>query len=245
MKLNTSFHMFVKWTEVAQSCPTLCDPMDTRLLRPWDFLGKSTGVDCHFLLQGIFLTQGSNPDLLRCGQTLYRLSHHLPIMFPSHEMPVQFFCPLFYGVVFFLLISLSFLYIKASHFVVGYLCCKYLLPVCAWFLCSCNEASGWRDIPVITWHSLLTLPSGVSPHALSQPSCLVWASAPGLCCFPIWPTFFSSILSQNTRPAPLTDSFPFPCESWGPTQMPPPTGSLLRLPQKSEWNLSFPPLFWL
>ena len=28
----------------------------TRLLRPWDFLSKSTGVGCHFLLQGIFLT---------------------------------------------------------------------------------------------------------------------------------------------------------------------------------------------
>ena len=37
---------------VAQSCPTLYDPMDTRLLHPWDFLGKSTGVGCHFLLQG-------------------------------------------------------------------------------------------------------------------------------------------------------------------------------------------------
>ena len=39
------------------------------------FPGKSTGVDCHFLLQGIFLTQGSNPDLLHCRQTLYCLSH--------------------------------------------------------------------------------------------------------------------------------------------------------------------------
>ena len=39
-------------SEVAQSCPTLCDPMDTRLLYPWDFLGKSTGVGCLFLLQG-------------------------------------------------------------------------------------------------------------------------------------------------------------------------------------------------
>ena len=47
----------------------------TRLLCPWDFLGKSTGVSCHFLLQGIFLTQGSNPGLLHCRQTLYRLSH--------------------------------------------------------------------------------------------------------------------------------------------------------------------------
>ena len=31
----------------------------TRLLCPWDFPGKNTGVGCHFLLQGIFLTQGS------------------------------------------------------------------------------------------------------------------------------------------------------------------------------------------
>ena len=40
-------------SEVAQSCPTLSDPhglQPTRLLRPWDFLGKSTGVGCHFLL---------------------------------------------------------------------------------------------------------------------------------------------------------------------------------------------------
>ena len=34
----------------------------------------NTGVGCHFLLQGIFLTQGSNPGLLHCRQTLYRLS---------------------------------------------------------------------------------------------------------------------------------------------------------------------------
>ena len=39
------------------------------------FSGKSAGVDCHFLLQGIFPTQESNPGLPHCGQTLYRLSH--------------------------------------------------------------------------------------------------------------------------------------------------------------------------
>ena len=39
------------------------------------FPGNSTGVDCHFLLQGIFLTQGSNPGLPHCRQTLNRLSH--------------------------------------------------------------------------------------------------------------------------------------------------------------------------
>ena len=47
----------------------------TRLLGPWDFPGKNTGVGCHFLLQGIFLTQGSNPGLPHCRQTLYHLSH--------------------------------------------------------------------------------------------------------------------------------------------------------------------------
>ena len=47
----------------------------TRLLRPWDFPGKSTGVGFHLLLQGIFLTQGSNPGFLHCRQMLYHLSH--------------------------------------------------------------------------------------------------------------------------------------------------------------------------
>ena len=36
----------------------------TKLLCPWDYPGKNTGVGCHALLQGIFLTQGLNPRLL-------------------------------------------------------------------------------------------------------------------------------------------------------------------------------------
>ena len=47
----------------------------TRLLHPWNFPDKSTGVGCHFLLQGIFPTQGSNLGLLHCRQMLYHLSH--------------------------------------------------------------------------------------------------------------------------------------------------------------------------
>ena len=50
-------------------------PWTVAYLCPWDFPGNSTGVDCHFLLQGIFPTQGSNPGLLHCRQTLYHLSH--------------------------------------------------------------------------------------------------------------------------------------------------------------------------
>ena len=39
-------------------------PPGLRLLCPCNFSGKNTGVGCHFLLQGIFPTQGSNPCLL-------------------------------------------------------------------------------------------------------------------------------------------------------------------------------------
>ena len=46
-----------------------------RLHCPRDSPGKNTGVGCHFLLQGIFLTQGSNLYLLHCRQILYCLSH--------------------------------------------------------------------------------------------------------------------------------------------------------------------------
>ena len=37
----------------------------TSLLSPQNFPSKNTGVGCHFLLQGIFLTQGLDPHLLR------------------------------------------------------------------------------------------------------------------------------------------------------------------------------------
>ena len=36
-----------------------------RLFCPWNFPGKNTGEDCHLLLQGIFLIQGSNLYLFR------------------------------------------------------------------------------------------------------------------------------------------------------------------------------------
>ena len=47
----------------------------TRLLCALNFPGKHTGVGCHFLLQGIFLTQGLNPGLPHCRLILYHLSH--------------------------------------------------------------------------------------------------------------------------------------------------------------------------
>ena len=47
----------------------------TRLHCPWDSPGKNTGVGCHFLLQGTFLTQGSNPCLLNWQADSLPLSH--------------------------------------------------------------------------------------------------------------------------------------------------------------------------
>ena len=47
----------------------------TKLLGPWGFPGKNTGVGCRFLLQGIFSSQGSNTALPHCRWVLYPLSH--------------------------------------------------------------------------------------------------------------------------------------------------------------------------
>ena len=59
----------VRACSAAQSCPTLCDPMD------YSLSGSSAHgilqariLEFHFLLQGIFLTQGSNPCLLHLLQ---------------------------------------------------------------------------------------------------------------------------------------------------------------------------------
>ena len=49
---------------VAQSCPTLCDPMGGSLPGSsvhGDSPGKSTGMGCHALPQGILPTRGLNP----------------------------------------------------------------------------------------------------------------------------------------------------------------------------------------
>ena len=62
---------------VIQLCLTLWPSglQPTRFLCLWDFPGKDTGVVFHFLLQGIFPTQGLNLGLLYCRQILHRLSY--------------------------------------------------------------------------------------------------------------------------------------------------------------------------
>ena len=57
--------------KLLQSCLTLCRLQPARLLCPWDFPDKNTGVGCHALLHGIIPTMGWNPGLLHCRQILY------------------------------------------------------------------------------------------------------------------------------------------------------------------------------
>ena len=66
----------VKWSEsysvVFETVGTL---QPHGLYSPWNSPGQNVGVDSLSLLQGIFLTQGSNPDLPHCRKILYQLSH--------------------------------------------------------------------------------------------------------------------------------------------------------------------------
>ena len=74
----------------AQSRLTLCNPMVCNPPGSFEheiFPGENAGLGCHFLLQRIFPTQGSNPGLLRCRQMLYRLSHQVQLL--GQEDPLE------------------------------------------------------------------------------------------------------------------------------------------------------------
>ena len=65
-------------------------PQAARLLCPWNFPGKHTWAGCHFLLQGIFLTQGSNPCLLHL---LHWQADSLPFAPPGKpDLPITSTC---------------------------------------------------------------------------------------------------------------------------------------------------------
>ena len=74
---------------VAQLCPTLMDWSPTDASVHGDSPGKNSGVNCHGLFQGIFPTQGSNPNLLHCRWILYCLSHQGSPCCPEEEPEAQ------------------------------------------------------------------------------------------------------------------------------------------------------------
>ena len=63
-----------KWSE---SRSVMSDSLRSHgLYSPWTSPGWNTGMGSLFLFQGIFPTQGLNPDLPHCRRILYQLSHH-------------------------------------------------------------------------------------------------------------------------------------------------------------------------
>ena len=70
-------HMFTCYGLVSKSCPTLETPWNIACQAPlsMEFSRQEYWSGLPFLLQGIFLTQESNPRLLRCRQILYQLSY--------------------------------------------------------------------------------------------------------------------------------------------------------------------------
>ena len=63
---------------VTKSCSTLWDPVNCSppgTHYPWDFPGRNSGMHCHFLLQGIFPTKGSNLLLLHWQEDPLPQSH--------------------------------------------------------------------------------------------------------------------------------------------------------------------------
>ena len=66
-------HYATEKVKVTQPCPALCNPMDYTV--HGILQAGRLGVGSLSLLQGIFLTQGSNPGLPHCRQTLYHLSY--------------------------------------------------------------------------------------------------------------------------------------------------------------------------
>ena len=96
------FYIFKQLEKQKCSCSVMSDSLQphglypARLLHPWDFPGKNSVVGCHFLLQGIFTTQGSNPGLPHCRWTPYHLSHQgslMSIFIPLVKLFAQGYLP--------------------------------------------------------------------------------------------------------------------------------------------------------
>ena len=160
----------------ARLCPTLCSPhglQPSRLLGPWGSLGKNARVGCHFLLQGMFPTQGLNLCLLHWQVESLPLlppgkpqnthtnlhSHHQCTRVPFFPHPWQdLISPVFLiiailrGVKWYLivvLICISMILVMLNNF-------SYTDHFCALFECICNFRS-WYSLPVFEYFKLIEI----------------------------------------------------------------------------------------
>ena len=140
---------------------------------PWYFPGKNTGMGCHFLVWGIFLTQEWNlrllPHLLHCRQVLYwwatfsnmLLSEKLPFTFLQGRFPGNKFSQ-FCLTVFLLhlwgissldielwLGSMSCLLFRVFRFSVYFVINKNIVKV------KCQNSGYWYDKASFPWINVL------------------------------------------------------------------------------------------
>ena len=76
--LGSDLHITCEWVKLGRHVRLFATPWTIAYQAPpsMAFSRQNTGMGCHYLHQGIFLTWGWNLDLLHCGQTFYPLSHH-------------------------------------------------------------------------------------------------------------------------------------------------------------------------
>ena len=110
---SLSSFIFMK-VKVAQRCPTL---QPRELYSPWNSPGQNIGVGSPSFLQGIFPSQGSNPDLPHCKWILYQL---------SHLWVVTFIKRLFNSSLLFAIMVVSSAYLRVLIFLL-----EILTPACA------------------------------------------------------------------------------------------------------------------
>ena len=146
--------------KLLQLYPTLCDIMDCSCQAPLSvgYSGKNGGVGCHGLLQGIFPTQGSNPQLL---YLLHWKAGSLPLAQPGKSLQVyipSWTCLLYVDPPAVETLSFLFFIISNSHVLQGHLHeASQFSPVCSDVMLLWSHSS-------IVWITQLSTKCSLSRH---------------------------------------------------------------------------------
>ena len=139
-RLHSILKLCARACSVVSNSLWLCGLEPARLLCPWDSPGKNTGVGCHFLLQGIFPTQGSNPYLF-C--LLHWQMGSLPLVPPSGSSTMSF-CSLIVHFFFYCWIIFHSMDIPWLVYPFTYWRASWLLPGFSRYFLDCFQS--WNKI---------------------------------------------------------------------------------------------------
>ena len=163
-----------------------------RLLCPWDFPGKNTGVGCQSLLQEIFPNQGSNPSSLHCQFSSIQFSNSVvsDSLLPHESQYARPPCPLpTLGVHSNSCPSSWWCHPAISSSVVPFFSCPQFLPASGSFPMSQLFAWGGQSTGVPALASFLPKKSqGWSPSELDYYRILNKQSS---LCYPVSPCWLS------------------------------------------------------